>query len=456
MKTKTMTQGNSFSLILKFALPLMLGSVFQEFYTVTDTVIVGQFLGVGALAAVGASGWITWMLLAAAQGLCQGFSVLATQAFGAGKKDEANKQMGNSLLLSLIISVILALSGQLFLAPLLKLLNTPEEIFSQALLYLRIYYAGCPITMAYNYAASHLRAFGNSSVPLKATVIASIVNIGLDILFVGPFGWGVAGAIIATLIAQLVAAVYSFYALVKIDFVSFRKETVVLKKEISWQQLRIGCPMSLQYIVISIGGIIVQFVVNRYGIAYIAGVTATNRLYTLLETAAISYGYAITTYVGQNVGAGRFDRIKKGIADGNIIAVITSLIIMAAMLLFGKGLVSLFISGTPAEMAEALIVAWRYRVIMVVCLPVLYSLHIFKAAVVGFGSSTFAMLSGVAELVLRVGASFILPIYFGKMNLFYAEPLAWLAAWLVLIVGYVYCFKKALQMNKYGFLLQEN
>ncbi len=445
MKTKSMTQGNSFSLILKFALPLMLGSVFQEFYTVTDTIIVGQFLGVGALAAVGIGGWITWMLLAAVQGLCQGFSVLATQAFGAQKTEEANKQMGNSLLLSLIISVVLAVFGQLFLSPLLKLLNTPEEIFPQALLYLRIYYAGCPIMMAYNYAASHLRAFGNSSVPLKATVFASIVNIVLDILFVGPFGWGIAGAIIATLIAQLVAAVYSFYALLKIDFVSFKKETVTLNKNTSWQQLKLGLPMSLQYIVISIGGIIVQFVVNRYGIAYIAGVTATNRLYTLLETAAISYGYAITTYVGQNVGAGRLDRIKKGMVSGNIIAVLTSLIIMVAMLLCGKGLVSLFISGSPEEMAEAQKVAWRYLVIMSACLPVLYSLHIFKASVVGFGSSIFAMLSGVAELVLRVGASFLLPLYFGKMNLFYAEPLAWVAAWVVLIAGYVICYKKARQ-----------
>ena len=445
MNTKSMTTGNPFSLILKFALPLMLGSVFQELYTITDTIIVGQFLGVGALAAVGIGGWITWMLLAAVQGLGQGFSVLAAQAFGAKDNDRANREMGNSVVLSLIISVLLAIFGQFFLAPLLHLLGTPDEIFKDALLYLRLYYAGCPITMAYNYAASHLRAFGNSSAPLKATILASIVNIGLDILFVGPFGWGIAGAISATLVAQAVAAAYSFYALLKIDFVSFKKDTVKLDAKESARQLKIGVPMSAQYIVISIGGIIVQFVVNRYGITYIAGVTATNRLYTLLETAAISYGYAITTYVGQNVGAGKFDRIKSGMVSGNIIAIITSLIIMSAMLIFGKGLVSSFISGTPKEFEEALAVAWKYLVIMSACLPILYSLHIFKAAVVGFGSSTFAMLSGVAELILRVGASFILPLYFGKMNLFYAEPLAWLAAWIVLIVGYIICVNKAKQ-----------
>ncbi len=442
MNTKSMTEGNAFSLILKFALPLMLGSVFQEFYTVTDTVIVGQFLGVGALAAVGISGWITWMLLAAVQGFCQGFSVLASQSFGAKKTDDANIQMGNSIVLSLVVSVLLACLGQLFLAPLLRLLGTPEEVFSDALLYLRIYYAGCPITMAYNYAASHLRAYGNSKAPLIATVIASLVNIALDILFVGPLEWGIAGAIIATLIAQLVAAVYSFYALLKIDFVRFGKSNLKINASLSVSQLKMGLPMSMQYIIISIGGIIVQFVVNRYGIAYIAGMTATNRLYTLLETAAISYGYAITTYVGQNVGAGRIDRIKSGMISGNVIAVVTSFIIMLAMLVFGKGLVSMFISGNPSETEEALKVAWKYLVIMVLFLPSLYSLHIFKAAVVGFGNSFFAMMSGIAELVLRVGASILLPIYFGKMNLFYAEPLAWGAAWIVLIAGYAICYKR--------------
>lgn len=447
MKTKSMTEGSAFSLILKFALPLMLGSVFQEFYTVTDTIIVGQFLGVGALAAVGIGGWITWMLLAAVQGFCQGFSVLAAQAFGAKKLDDANRQMGNSLLLSIIISVACGLLGQLFLAPLLKLLGTPAEVFGDALLYLRIYYAGCPITMAYNYAASHLRAYGNSKAPLIATVIASIVNIGLDILFIGPFGWGIAGAIIATLIAQLVAAVYSLYALLKIDFVKFGKSDMKLEASLSVKQMKMGLPMSVQYIIISIGGIIVQFVVNRYGIAYIAGMTATNRLYTLLETAAISYGYAVTTYVGQNVGAGKLDRIKGGMVSGNIIAVITSFIIMTAMFIFGKNLVAMFISGAPEEISEALGVAWRYLLIMSVFLPILYSLHIFKAAVVGFGNSFFAMMSGVAELVLRVGASFLLPLYFGKMNLFYAEPLAWIAAWVVLIAGFIVCYKKA-QINQ--------
>ena len=442
MKTKSMTEGNAFSLILKFALPLMLGSVFQEFYTVTDTIIVGQFLGVGALAALGAGGWITWMLLAAVQGFCQGFSVLAAQAFGARNTDSANRQMGNSLILSLLVSVLLAVLCQPLLAPLLRLLGTPEGIMQDATLYLRLYYAACPVTMAYNYAASHLRAYGNSKAPLIATVIASVVNIGLDIVFVGPFGWGIAGAITATIVAQVVAAVYSFYALLKIDFVKFKKADMKLESSLSVKQLKMGLPMSVQYIIISIGGIIVQYVVNRYGITYIAGMTATNRLYTLLETAAISYGYAITTYVGQNVGAGRIDRIKGGIVSGNIVAVITSLIIMAAMFIFGKGLVTMFISGTPEEIEASLSVAWKYLIIMSAFLPVLYSLHIFKAAVVGFGSSFFAMMSGVAELVLRVGASFLLPLYFGKMNLFYAEPLAWIAAWIVLIAGFAVCYKR--------------
>ena len=442
MKTKSMTEGNSFSLIIKFALPLMAGSVFQELYTVTDTIIVGQFLGVNALAAVGIGGWITWMLLAAVQGLTQGFSVLSAQAFGAKHFDALKKQMENSIVLSLIISVILASFGQLFLGPVLRLLKTPPEIYSDALLYLRIYYAGCPVTMAYNYAASHLRALGNSSAPLKATVLASIINIVLDIIFVGPLGLGIAGAVIATLIAQLAAAIFSFYALFKIDIAKISRPSISLKKELSLRQLRIGFPMSFQYILISIGGIIVQFVVNRYGIAYIAGITATNRLYTLIETAAISYGYAMTTYVGQNVGANNSKRVVQGMKSGLIISLITSFIIMGTMFIFGKGLLSLFISGTPKEAAETMYIAWHYLAVMLTFLPVLYLLHIFKAAVIGFGNSSFAVFSGVGELVFRVASSLILPLLYGKMSLFYAEPLAWFGGWIILVFGYVLCYNK--------------
>ncbi len=442
MKTKNMTVGKPGRLIFTFALPLIAGNLFQEFYTVADTIIVGQFLGVDALAAVGSGGWITWMLLSAVQGLIQGFSIPAAQGFGAGDKAAIRKNMGNSALLSLMLSIILMIIGEAALPSLLRLLDTKAEIFDDALLYLRIYYAGCPIMVLFNYAAAYLRAFGNSSAPLRAMIIAAITNIVLDILFVGPLGMGIAGAVIATLIAQVVASVYALIYLFKIEFVHLSKDDIRVDMDYYKKILSIGAPMSLQNIIISIGGLIVQYIVNQYSLTYVAGFTATNRLYGLIETAGISYGYALTTYVGQNRGAGEYKRIKKGVFSGLLIGIATSVIISLVMILLGKLILSLFINGTPEEVTQTLTVAYRYLFIMSMFLPILYGLHIYKASLVGLGNSAIPMFSGVAELIMRVGASFIIPIYFGEMNLFFAEPVAWLGALVVLYLGYLWCMNR--------------
>lgn len=444
MQTKNMTAGSPYKLILTFALPLIAGNLFQELYTVTDTIIVGRFLGVNALAAVGAGGWITWMLLSAVQGFSQGFSIPAAQAFGAGDMVGVRKSMGQSLLLSALLTVFFVVFGEMMLAPLLHLLDTNNDIFEDALLYLRIYYAGCPITMAYNFASSHLRALGNSSAPLKAMVIASITNIGLDLLFVGPFGWKIPGAVSATLIAQLVAALYSLHSLFKIEGIYIDRADLLPNRPHCRRLLKLGTPMSLQNIIISVGGFIVQFIVNQYSLAFVAGFTATNRLYGLIETAGISYGYAITTYVGQNNGAGLQRRIRRGVAAGNVIAVATSMLIGILAVAFGRTLVGTFITGTPKEVAEATHVAYRYLCVMSYYLPALYVLHIIRSALVGMGNGAIPMLSGFAELIMRVGASLLIPRLFDKMALFYAEPIAWLGADIVLIAGYIRCIKRCL------------
>ena len=442
MKVQSMTTGKIAPLLITFALPLMAGNIFQELYTVVDTMIVGQFLGVAALAAVGNGGWITWMLLGAVQGFTQGFANPVAQAFGAGDKERVRKNMANSIVLTAVISLVLLAIGESVMIPLLKLLNTPAEIFDMSLLYLRIYYAGTPVIMAYNYAACHLRALGNSKDPLVAMIIASLTNIVLDILFVGPMGMGIAGAVIATVISQVVAAVYSFICLFKIDFVYFKREYFVPDAQLSGNLLYMGLPMALQNVILSVGGLIVQFIVNQYGIIFIAGMTATNRLYGLLETAGISYGYAISTYVGQNRGAGEITRVRKGVKTGFVIGILTSIVIAAVMLLFGKNILMLFISGTAEEIAATMTVAYRYLVIMSVLLPTLYCLHVLKFTLIGLGNSLYPMLSGVAEFVMRVASALIIPVYFGEMNLFFAEPIAWIGADIVMAVGYVVCMKK--------------
>jgi len=443
MKVQNMTSGKIAPMLTAFALPLMAGNLFQELYTVVDTMIVGQFLGVTALAAVGNGGWITWMLLGAVQGFTQGFANPAAQAFGAGDKERVRKNMANSLVLTVIISVILVIIGEAAMIPLLKLLNTPEEIFEMSLLYLRIYYAGTPAIMAYNYAACYLRALGNSRDPLIAMIIASITNIVLDILFVGPMGMGIAGAVIATVIAQLVAAIYSFICLFKIDFVYLKWEDFRLDAQLSGNLIYMGVPMALQNVILSVGGLIVQRIVNRYGITFIAGMTATNRLYGMIETVGISYGYAISTFIGQNYGAGKTDRVKKGVRTGFVIGVSASVVIALIMILFGKNILMLFISGTAEEIAATMTVAYRYLVIMAALLPTLYCLHILKFTLIGLGNSLYPMLSGVAEFVMRVAAALFIPVYFGKMNVFFAEPVAWIGADIVMAIGYVVCMRKS-------------
>ena len=439
MQTKNMTVGKPAGLILSFALPLMAGSLFQELYTITDSIIVGQFLGLGALSAIGAGGWVTWMLAAAIMGFSQGFAVPATEAFGAGDYKGVKKSIGNALALSILLTVILTVLGEWMLDPLLHLLDTPDAIFDQTLLYLRYYYAGCPIMMAYHFASCHLRALGNSTSPLHAMILAALVNIGLDLLFVGPLGMGIAGAVIATLIAQGVAAIFSLVCLFRISVAKITKKDLLPKKKLCSRLMGLGLPMFLQNVIISVGGLILQFIINQYSIAYIAGFTATNRLYGLLETAGISYGYAMTTFVGQNSGAGQKNRIQKGVVDAHLIGFITSGCIALLMILLGKPILSLFLTGSEAEVAAAMIVSYRYLVIMALFLPVLYSLHIFKNALVGLGNSAIPMVSGIAELVMRVGAAFFLPHFFSEMELFFAEPIAWFGAVLVLFPGYLWC-----------------
>ena len=335
-KVKDMTKGKPLGLIISFALPLMFGNVFQQLYTGIDTIIVGKALGVDALAALGATDWLYWMFLGMVQGITQGFGILMSREFGAKRFEELKKVTGNSAVLAVVCSIVLLILGQLIAKPALRLLHTPDEIMNNALLYLRIMFIGIPIVMAYNLFASILRSLGDGQTPLTAMIVAALTNIILDILFVLVFHWGVAGAAIATLIAQLISGIYCLFRIRKIEFLRMKKQHFRPSSSLSCRLLGLGAPMAAQNAMIGIGGMIIQGVVNSYGVAFIGGFTASNKLYGILEIAAGSYGYAMTTYCGQNLGANRIDRIKKGVRCAVLIAVATSLLIAAIMILFGK------------------------------------------------------------------------------------------------------------------------
>lgn len=440
MKTKitNMTEGSPSKLIITFALPLMVGNIFQQLYTVIDTMVVGRALGVSALAALGATDWLNWLFSGLIQGFAQGFSILMAQEFGSGNHKRLRKVVFNSLILSAICSVLILIISQACANPILMLLHTPNDIMNSSLLYLRIIFLGMPIIMAYNLSASILRSLGDSQTPLHAMIAASITNIVLDLVFVLLFHWGIAGAAVATLLAQLLSSVYCFYFIKRIDILKTSRDELIMENELCGKLLMLSFPIAFQNMVIFIGGMIVQSVVNSFGVLFIAGFTATNKLYGILEYAAISYGHSMSTYAGQNLGAGNRKRIRAGVRSALLIALVTSLMISAFMLLWGKNILMWFLSGDPSDVDTALQIAYHYLAIMSIFLSTLYLLYIIRSTLQGTGDTIMPFISGIAEFIMRVGAALILPRFFGQEGIFYAEILAWTGADIILLSAYFY------------------
>lgn len=441
-RIQNMTQGVPAKLIFSFAIPLMLGNVFQQFYTVVDTAIVGQALGVHALAAIGAADWLNWLVLGMVQGFAQGFSIYMAQRFGADDHEGLNRSIGATVSLAAVISVVLLAISQVTMKPVLMMMNTPQEVMGGALIYLRIMFAGIPIIMAYNVLASILRALGDSKTPLYAMVAASVLNIVLDLLFVMAFHWGIAGAVVATVLAQLFAAVYCLRAVMKIRIIKLKKEYLLPERFMARRLLGLGMPVALQNMIIAVGGMVVQTVVNRYGVLFVAGFTATNKLYGILEIAATSFGYAVTTYVGQNLGARLLERIRKGMWSATWLALLVSAIITVFAFVCGRPMVSMFISGTPEEVAFSTDVAVYYLRVMAAFLSVLYMLHIYRSALMGLGDTVTPMASGVMEFIMRIAVALILPVLMGQDGIYYAEIAAWAGAAVVLVITYFVRFNR--------------
>lgn len=436
-KNINMTQGHPAKLMLLFALPLMAGNVFQQLYTVVDTAIVGRGVGMEALAALGTVDWLNWMLLGIAQGFTQGFGVKMAQKFGQRDAQGLRSAIADSAVVSVIVTLVLAVASQWSLPYFLDLLHVPQELRSTATLYTRVLFAGIPAVMFYNFCASVLRAVGDSKTPLLAMILASLTNIVLDCVAVFLLHWGVQGAAAATVVAQCLAGLFCACKIWKNDALRFGKQHISAQWRASWQLLRLGTPMAAQNVIISVGGMALQSIVNGFGTTFIAGFTATNKLYGLLEIAAVSYGFAVTTYTGQNYGARAFKRIRSGTNWAVVISLITSALMGCAMLLFGRQITMLFISAESVEQELAAgQTAYRYLTVMSTCLPILYLLYVYRSALQGMSNMLIPMLSGAVEFVMRVGLAF----YAGAMNwlegLYVAEVSAWAGAALLLAVFY--------------------
>ena len=440
-----MTQGKPVKLLLSFALPLMLGNLFQQMYTVVDTAIVGRGVGLDALAALGTIDWLNWMFLGIATGFTQGFSVKVSQKYGEGDMEGLHHVIGQSAFLAASTAALVAVSMQFLLPVFLFFLRIPEEIIGMAEQYMRIMLGGFPLVMLYNFGAAVLRAVGDSKTPLKAMIIASVTNIVLDCVAVFVLKWGIAGAAAATIFSQCVSGTICFSKICRTEALRFGRNDMKANGASCKTLLGLGAPIAAKNTIVSIGGMAIQTIVNGFGMSFIAGFTASNKLYGLLEIATLSYSFAVTTYVGQNYGAGKYDRIKSGMKAATILSIATSLVIMVLLIVFGRPLTMLFISADSAEMMKAAgDAAYLYLVYMAVFLPVLYMLYAYQAALNGTGNTMASVVSGVIQLFLRVGISIIVGLTGCENGIFIAEVSAWCGGALYMVLKYYKSVHKAI------------
>ena len=435
-KNTDMTIGNPLELLIKFSLPLMAGNIFQQMYILVDTAIVGNGVGVEALASIGAADWLNWLMFGTATGFTQGFSILIAQSFGAKDDRKLNQTIKASIILAILLSVLLTTASFLCMKPILNILNTPSDVMTGAIQYLSVIFSGMIITMMYNLFSAILRSLGNSKTPLIAMIIGSITNIILDLLFVYQFHLGIAGAAIATVIAQACAALYCFSYIRRLEVLHIQNLPFKFERNLNTHLLKLGVPVALQNLIICIGGLVLQSIVNGYGVNFIAGYTASNKLYGLLEFAAISYGYAVATYVGQNLGAGKIDRIKLGMKKAIQLSFVTCVGVSTFMITFGKHILGLFISSTAINRQEVLSVAYTYLVIMSLFLICLFMLYMYRSALQGMGDTVIPMVSGIVELCMRIGIALFLTKIIGSTGIFFGEVSAWFGAFILLMIFY--------------------
>ena len=427
-RSTDMTKGSPLPLILRLAVPLILTNLGQQLYQVADAVIVGRSVGVSAFASLGACDWLYWIILWSVTALTQGFSAVAAQKFGSGDRRIFRKTVCMCVVVCAAFGIVLTAVCMSSAGLLLRLLHTEEVIFAGAKTYLTIMYGGTMIVLAYNMAGALLRAVGDGRTPLYAMFTAGLSNIALDLLFVAWLGWGIAGAAAATFLAQLISFAYCFAVirrnrLFQLEAGDFRPD-----KKTILELCRMGIPQALSQCVTAFGGVYAQSVINTFGYVVVAGCTAANKLHTFMDCSAVALGFACSTFVAQNYGAGRLDRVRAGMRRGIALALLIAGVITAVMLLFGRPIVGLFLEKDVADAASALDVAYRYVRVMACCLWVAYLMNLYRYTLQGIGNTVAPMLSGGVEMGARVCAAAFLPPLLGQTGLFFMDGSAWAAA----------------------------
>lgn len=437
---KEMTSGPSLPLILSFTFPLLLGNILQQTYSLVDAAIVGRFLGINALASVGASTSVVFLILGFCNGCCGGFSIPVAQKFGAHDYVTMRRYVSVSLKLTAVMSVAVAIVTSLLCGFILRTMQTPENIFDGAYIYLLITFIGVPCTFFYNLLSCIIRALGDSKTPFWFLLLSTVLNIVLDLFCILVLGWGVAGAGIATVFSQGLSAVLCYiYMCRKFDILKTEPEDRRFRKDLAKQLLSIGVPMGLQFSITAIGSIMLQSANNALGTACVAAFTAAMRIKMFVMCPLDALGMAMATYSGQNYGAGKPERIWMGIKSATLMMVVYSVVIAIIMWILADKFALLFISPDETEIMKDTVYFLHLNTMFFALLGLL---SILRYSIQGVGYTRLSMFSGVAEMVARVLVSLFLVPALKFQGVCLGDPTAWLFANLFLVPAFFYVYKQ--------------
>ena len=433
--TKDLTTGSPMKIFIMFSIPILLGNLFQQLYNMVDTIIVGQYLGEEALAAVDTTGCLMFLVLGFANGIAQGFGVMIAQAFGAGNHKQLRHFVALIVVLTILVSLILSLPTTMFSKNLLMLLNVPDNILAMADSYIKVIFAGLILTMAYNVEAGILRGVGDSKTPLYFLLLASVLNIILDFVLIVFAKMGTAGAAYATVIGQGVSAVLCFiYMHVKFPLLRLSREDFYYDWDNSKKLLSLGIPMAINYSITAIGTMILQAAINVFGSSVVASYTAASKIINLTTQTMPSLGTTSATYCGQNLGAGKYGRIYKGMRCGFVLCAIVGVLGAVVSLIAEPWMISMFI---PNPTAEAMGYAHIYLVRACTCMIPLAWIFVYRSAMQGLNQALVPMLCGTVELVSRFLVIAIVSKPFGYSGVCWTDPVCWLVTGVMVLAAYL-------------------
>jgi putative MATE family efflux protein len=436
--TKKMTQGNPLTLILGFSIPMLAGLLFQQMYNLVDTIIVGQTLGDSALAAVGSTGSINFLINGFCMGMCSGFAIPVAQRFGAESYDSMRKFVGNAMVLSAIFALVITTLVSIFCYQILAIMQTPSDIIDLAYSYISIIFSGIPVTFLYNLTAGIMRSLGDSKTPTYFLIMAAGINVVLDIVFIIVLGMSVNGPALATVISQFIAGISCvIYMKKRFPILKLTKSDIKLGKHHSQVLISMGIPFGLQYSVTAIGSVILQTAVNGLGTVAVASMTAGAKVSMFVVCPFDALGGTMATYAGQNVGAKNIPRVKKGTWTAQLLGTIYAVIILIILFFTGKYMLRMFTS-TEVVINQAMM----FLLANAATYTLLAAVNIFRFSIQGMGFSTFAIYSGVMEMIARILVAFTFVPMIGYAGAIWASPVAWLFAVIFLIPGFYYCCNK--------------